>query len=81
MGRAIGDRLRLGVVGPAPSTAKALTPLATEAVDGARTRHERIDRVADALAAAAIPFVFATGYWGTTALLPAHRDRPALTKP
>jgi len=74
------------VVGPAPSTRKALKLLAEEkAIDGAlldvNLGDERVDPVAEALAAASIPFLFATAYSGPAALPPAFRDRPILNKP
>ena len=74
------------VVGPAPSNRKALALLASGGtVDGAvldvNLGTERVDPVAEALAAASIPFVFATGYSGTAALPLAFRDRPVLNKP
>ncbi|MCW2248982.1 CheY-like chemotaxis protein [Azospirillum fermentarium] len=74
------------VVGPAPSTRKALMLLAGETgIEGAlldvNLGDERVDPVAEALAAASIPFLFATAYTGPAALPPAFRDRPVLNKP
>lgn len=74
------------VIGPAPNTRKALTLLATEeAIDGAlldvNLGNERVDCVAEALAAASIPFIFTTGYSAASALPLAFRDRPRLNKP
>lgn len=73
------------VVGPAPNTRKALKLLAAEAIDAAlldvNLGDERVDPVADALAAANIPFVFTTGYANRSALPPGHQDCLTLMKP
>jgi DNA-binding NarL/FixJ family response regulator len=73
------------VVGPAPSTRRALFLIAAEAIDIAlldvNLGKERVDCVAEALASASIPFVFTTGYSGPSALPAAFRDRPAIYKP
>ena len=73
------------VAGPAPNTGKALKLLADEAIDAAvldvNLGGERVDPVAEALAAASIPFIFATGYSDASALPPAFRDRLTLHKP
>jgi CheY-like chemotaxis protein len=73
------------VIGPAPSTAKALKLIAREPIDAAlldvNLGKERIDCAAEALAAAFIPFIFTTGYSGEMALPPAFRDRPVINKP
>ncbi|MFO1131973.1 MAG: response regulator [Hyphomicrobiales bacterium] len=54
------------VVGPAATIAQALALAQSEAIDGAvldvNVRGERIDPVADVLAARSIPILFATGY-------------------
>jgi CheY-like chemotaxis protein len=74
-----------GVVGPVPSTAKALKLIAAEAIDIAlldvNLGNERVDCVAEALASAAIPFIFTTGYSNLSALPPGFRDRPVINKP
>ena len=73
------------VVGPAPNTRKALKLLSTDTVDVAvldvNLGDERVDAVADALAIAAIPFIFSTGYSDRSIRPPGHQDRPKLTKP
>lgn len=73
------------VAGPVPNTKKALNLLANEAIDAAvldvNLGGERIDPVAEALAAASIPFIFATGYSDSAALPAAFRDRTILHKP
>lgn len=72
------------VIGPAATVAAALGCIASNEFDGAlldvNLRGEKIDAVADALAARGIPFVFTTGD-GTYGLPAAHRNRPMLTKP
>jgi two-component SAPR family response regulator len=74
-----------GVVGPVPSTGKALKLIAVEAIDIAlldvNLGNERIDCVAEALASASIPFIFTTGYSNRSALPEAFRDRPVINKP
>lgn len=72
------------VVGLASSLRDAV-PLAREAaIDGAildvNLAGERVDPIADILAARNIPFVFATGY-GNAGLRDCDRDRPVLQKP
>jgi len=73
------------VVGPAPTTKKALTLIGAEAIDAAlldvNLGSERVDIVAQALADAAIPFVFATGYCSKSALPPAFANQTTLKKP
>lgn len=73
------------VVGPAPTTRKALLLIDDEDIDAAlldvNLGNERIDSIAAALDAAAIPFVFATGYSNRTALPIAFQDHATLTKP
>jgi CheY-like chemotaxis protein len=73
------------VVGPAPNTKAALRLVAEEQVSAAildvNLGRESADAVAEALAAAAIPFVFTTGYTNRSALPPAFNDRPCLNKP
>jgi CheY-like chemotaxis protein len=73
------------VVGPASSTKKALKLLAAEAVDAAvldvNLGDERVDAVAEALNAASIPFIFASGYSDSSVLPNAFRDRVMLSKP
>jgi CheY-like chemotaxis protein len=73
------------VVGPSPNTQTALLLFADTAIDAAvldvNLGEERIDRVAEALAAASVPFVFATGYSDVAALPAAFKQRPMLNKP
>lgn len=73
------------VLGPAPSTRKALDLIAAGEVDAAlldvNLGEERVDCVARALSEAGIPFVFSTGYSDTSALPPDFTDRKALKKP
>ena len=72
------------LVGPAASVGKALQLVEAGGFDGAlldvNLRGERVDAVADALAAKGIPFVFTTGH-GIDGIPPAHRHRPMLSKP
>lgn len=76
--------LGIRVVGPAPTLSKALGLVEQGGFDGAlldvSLRGERVDAVADALAARSIPFVFTTGH-GVDALPQGHRSRPLLVKP
>jgi two-component SAPR family response regulator len=73
------------VVGPAPTTKKALKLIETETIDAAildvNLGSERIDSVAQALADSEIPFVFSTGYCNKSALPPAFVDQTTLSKP
>lgn len=73
------------VVGPAPSTRKALKLIESEVIDAGvldiNLGDERVDSVALALARSHIPFLFCTGYSNKTALPPAFSDRRVLTKP
>lgn len=84
---AIEDSLEsqnVGVVGPAGTVAEALALIAKGGIDAAlldvTLRGERVDPVADALAAQNIPFVFTTGH-GAAGLPTAHQHRPVLSKP
>lgn len=78
------NTLGIRVVGPAPTLAKALGLVEEGGFDGAlldvSLRGERVDAVADALAARGVPFVFTTGH-GVDALPDGHRERPLLVKP
>jgi CheY-like chemotaxis protein len=73
------------VVGPAPDTQAALKLVAEEKVSAAildvNLGRDSAVAVAEALAAASIPFVFTTGYTNLSALSPAFKDRPVLNKP
>jgi CheY-like chemotaxis protein len=73
------------VVGPAPNTKRAMKLLDGQTIDGAlldvNLGGERVDCVAEALAAASIPFAFTTGYSDISALPPGFRDRATLYKP
>ena len=84
---AIEDSLEaqnVGIVGPASTVAEALALIDKGGIDAAlldvTLRGERVDMVADALAARGIPFVFTTGH-GASGLPKAHQDRPILSKP
>ena len=72
------------LVGPAASVAKALQLVEAGGFNGAlldvNLRGERVDAVADALAAKGIPFVFTTGH-GIEGIPSAHRHQPMLSKP
>lgn len=71
-------------LGPVGSVRGALRMISVSRFDMAlldvNLRGERIDPVADHLAAAGIPFIFTTGY-GEDARPKAHRHRPVLAKP
>lgn len=71
-------------LGPAGSVAAALDMIETGGFDIAlldvNLRGERVDAVADRLAAAGIPFIFTTGH-GAEGLPDAHRTRPVIGKP
>src|SRR3954471_8421144 len=73
------------VVGPAPTTQKALKLIATETIDVAlldiNLGRERVDSVAQALAELAIPFAFSTGYCSPSSIPLAFTDRKVLNKP
>ncbi|MBC7950307.1 MAG: response regulator [Rhodospirillaceae bacterium] len=73
------------VVGPAPTTKKALKLIETETIDAAlldvNLGSEHVDGVAQALANADIPFVFSTGYCSKSALPPAFANQMTLNKP
>ncbi|AWK89904.1 response regulator [Azospirillum thermophilum] len=72
------------VVGPADSVPLALELVERGGFDGAlldvNLRGERVDQVADALAARGLPFIFTTGT-GADGVPEGHRHRPVLTKP
>jgi CheY-like chemotaxis protein len=72
------------LVGPAASVEKALSLIEAGGFAGAlldvNLRGERVDAVADALAAKGLPFVFTTGH-GIDGIPAAHRHRPMLSKP
>jgi len=78
------EDLGVSIVGPAASVSKALALVDAGGFEGAfldvNLRGERVDTVADALAAQGIPFVFTTGH-GIEGLPAGHRDRPMLIKP
>ena len=79
------DALGMSVAGSADSVAAALPLVEADKVDAAildvnLRGGEKSFAVADALAAAGIPFVFATGGGGED-IAPDHRDRPRLPKP
>ena len=73
------------VAGPVDTTAKAMALLADGHIDGAvldvNLGNERVDPVAKALAAASVPFIFATGYAARETLPEGFRDRIAIFKP
>jgi DNA-binding response OmpR family regulator len=72
------------VVGPVPRVAPGLALATTEQLDGAfldvNLAGEQCFPIADALAARSIPFVLLTGY-GESAVPPAYRGAPRLSKP
>ena len=72
------------LIGPAASVEKALALIDGGGFIGAlldvNLRGERVDAVADALAAKGLPFVFTTGH-GIDGIPAAHRHRPMLSKP
>ncbi len=72
------------VVGPVPSTDKALALLAEEPVDAAvldiNLKGQMVFPVADALRDQGIPFVFATGY-DEAAVPETYKDVPRWEKP
>jgi CheY-like chemotaxis protein len=80
----IVEDMGASLVGPAASVTSALQLIEAGGFDGAlldvNLRGERVDAVADALAAKGIPFVFTTGH-GIDGIPPAHRHRPMLGKP
>lgn len=71
-------------LGPAGSVTAALDMIEAGGFDIAlldvNLRGERVDAVADRLAAAGIPFIFTTGH-GAEGLPAAHRARPVIGKP
>ena len=72
------------VIGPAATTAEALQLMAAERPDAAvldvNLGREMVYPVADTLKAAAIPFVFVTGY-GPAGLGGGHAGHPTIKKP
>lgn len=79
------DLLGKGIAGTADNIASALALVEAGGVDGAildvnLRGGEQSWPVADALAAAGVPFLIATGGSGET-IAEAHRDRPVLAKP
>jgi DNA-binding response OmpR family regulator len=76
--------LGAAVVGPAFTIAAGLAAAGSETLDLAildvNVRGERIEAVADLLAARGVPMVFATGY-GQGNALGRHAGRPTLAKP
>ena len=72
------------VVGPVPTSQKALALLADRPLDAAvldiNLRGEMVYPVADALSERGVPFVFATGY-DAAAVPNAYRDVPRWEKP
>jgi CheY-like chemotaxis protein len=73
------------VAGLAPNVRTALKLVGAERIDAAildvNLGGETVDPVADALAAAGVPFVFTTGYTSASALPRGFEERPALNKP
>src|SRR5574337_173081 len=71
------------VIGPAATIAHGLELAMREAIDGAlldvNVRSERIDPVADVLRSRDIPYVYATGYGGTAAMI--ANGAPVIEKP
>ncbi len=77
--------LRCEVVGPVGRLGKAVHLAREERLDGAildvNLAGEGVAPVAEALEARGVPFFFATGYEGVTALPAKYHDRPSLRKP
>ena len=77
-------RLGCRVVGPVSSVAEALRLAASQRLDAAvldvNLGSEMVYPVANALTAAAVPYIFVTGY-GPEGLESAHRHQPMIQKP
>ena len=78
------DELGFGLAGTVSQVADALDMIGREPVDCAlldvNLGAEKIDPVADLLAAKGCPFIFTTGY-GRSGIPNAHAGRPVLQKP
>ena len=78
------EQAGIAVIGPAGNVGDALEAIAREEVHGAlldaHLAGEPVGRIADALKARGIPFVFVTGY-GREQLPPQHRAVPMVRKP
>lgn len=78
------DELGFALVGTVSQVAEALDLIGRETVDCAlldvNLGAEKIDPVADLLAAQGCPFIFTTGY-GRSGIPNAHAERPVLQKP
>ncbi len=78
------DELGFGLAGTVSQVSDALEMIGREPVDCAlldvNLGAEKIDPVADLLAAKACPFIFTTGY-GRSGIPNAHAGRPVLQKP
>ncbi|ACB96920.1 response regulator [Beijerinckia indica] len=72
------------VAGSVTRVSEALDFIERESIDGAlldvNLGHQKIDPVADRLAALGQPFIFTTGY-GPSGVPPTHNQRPVLQKP
>jgi CheY-like chemotaxis protein len=81
---AVLEQAGLAVIGPVGNVPEALARIEKEDVQGAlldaHLAGEPVGRIADALAARAIPFAFVTGY-GPEQLPAAHRRMPLVRKP
>lgn len=78
------DELGFALVGTVSQVSEAIALIGRESVDCAlldvNLGSEKIDPVADLLAARGCPFIFTTGY-GRSGIPSAHADRPVLQKP
>lgn len=78
------EQAGLTVIGPAGTVGEALAAIEREIVEGvlldAHLAGEPAGRIADELAARAIPFAFVSGY-GKEHLPEAHREAPLVRKP
>ncbi len=78
------DELGFALAGTVSQVSEALDLIAREPIDCAlldvNLGSDKIDPVADLLAARKCPFIFTTGY-GRSGIPHAHADRPVLQKP
>ena len=78
------DELGFALAGTVSQVSEALDLIAREPIDCAlldvNLGSEKIDPVADLLAARNCPFIFTTGY-GRSGIPQGHADRPVLQKP
>jgi DNA-binding response OmpR family regulator len=78
------DELGFTVAGTVSHVAEAIELIGRESIDGAlldvNLGTQKIDPVADVLAARGCPFIFTTGY-GRSGIPASHSERPVLQKP